>query len=356
MWTKINHTTYNGNLNNYSYPTNKEFGGLLVFLKQIATNKQIYLIDRLGWNPKYPPTDYDIYIICAFGESFNTDILHRLENDPAFADKQIVLLTSQFYQGPEFKRTKIFYIEHLHALIPFLQKPEYTKLQTRKFTHGSLSNRNAMHKALVTAKLLGKFGNKLQYTFCNTPSSEYDQTTFTSGWQKLISEFELTITDSEIELLNYIHVNPIKAPGHTWTLDNRVLKDSKLLWTCESMFVSCDDQPVAYLTEKIMKSIVTGCCFVLVSQERSTERLKLLGFESFESEFKLDYDSDVDSIRYKKIFEFIDTFDQDKLLDSPAIQELVDYNHNHFYHTFYDHVTKTNVDKIQQAIEYINAI
>jgi hypothetical protein len=39
MWTKINHTTYNGNLNNYSYPTNKEFGGLLVFLKQIASRE-----------------------------------------------------------------------------------------------------------------------------------------------------------------------------------------------------------------------------------------------------------------------------------------------------------------------------
>ena len=72
-------TLYSGDLKEYSYPCDKEFGDLLFFLKRIKTNKKIHLTDITKWEMTYLPTEYDIYIICSFGEFVNENFLNLID-------------------------------------------------------------------------------------------------------------------------------------------------------------------------------------------------------------------------------------------------------------------------------------
>jgi hypothetical protein len=350
MWE--NNLVYRGDLFKYPYPTNKEVGGLLGFLKRVNTPHRVYLLDVPRWNLPLPPTDYDIYIICMFGEAVNEDYIIKLDQHPDYANKQIILLTSQFYLQPAFTRTQVFYIEHLHTAIPFLPRPEYTRLANRQITHGSLSRRNAIHKTVLTAKLLNKFGTDLQYSFCNDKSNEYTDP------QKVIDimtglGFDLT---NDIDIINSLHYTAIILDGPQWGVDNHVYHNSQLIWTAESMFVSRDDGPTAYITEKLMKDIISGSPFVAVSQKNTLERLRLLGFETYETEFGISYDDKSDIDRYTAIFDLIDNFDLKSVLESAPVQDIADYNHNYFYTDFYNRVEQNNIELIDQLIEYVNAI
>ena len=350
MWE--NNLVYCGDLFKYPYPTNKEVGGLLAFLKRVNTQHRVYLIDVPRWNLPMPPVDYDIYIMCMFGEAVNEDYITTLDQHPDYAGKQIILLTSQFYLQPAFTHTQVFYIEHLHTVIPFLPKSEYTRLANRQITHGALSHRNAIHKTILTAKLLNKFGTELQYSFCNSKSNEYTDP------QKVIDimtglGFDLR---NDIDTINYLHQNPVTVDGPQWGVDNPVYQNSQLIWTAESIFVSQDNGPTAYITEKLMKAVISGSPFIAVSQKNTLERLRLLGFETYEREFGIDYDDKSDIDRYTAIFDLIDNFNLKPVLESAKVQDIADYNHNYFYTTFYNHVEQNNIELIDQLIEYINAI
>jgi hypothetical protein len=350
MWE--NNLVYRGDLFKYPYPTNKEVGELLGFLKRVNTSHRVYLIDVPRWNLPMPPTDYDIYIMCMFGEAVNEDYIIKLDQHPDYVNKQIILLTSQFYLQPVFTRTRVFYIEHLHTVIPFLPRPDYTRLANRQFTHSSLSHRNAIHKTILTAKLLNKFGTDLQYSFCNGKSNEYTDP------QKVIDimtglGFDLS---NDIDTINTLHYNPVTVDGPQWGVDNPVYHNSQLIWTAESMFVSRDDGPTAYITEKLMKAMISGSPFIAVSQKNTLERLKLLGFETYEKEFGIYYDNKSDIDRYTDIFDLIDNFNLKTVLESATVQDIADYNHNYFYTDFYNLVEKNNIELIDQLIEYLNEI
>ncbi len=349
MWT--NNSVYQGSLANYSYPRDKEVGDLLDFLKQINPNKRVHLTDVPKWNLPVPPTDYDIYILCMFGEAVDEKYVNKLDQLPEFKDKQIVLLTSQYYQTPDYNRVKVFHIEHLHTVIPFLPRPKYTRLINRKFTHASLSHRNAVHKTILTAKLLKQFGQNLQYTFCNSQSNEYDSC---DTVVKIMQSIGLEVDEELPMVIQHLHNNPVKIHGHLWSVDNHIYHDSKLIWTAESIFVSNENAPTAYITEKTLKAIISGSCFISVGQQHTLARLRSLGFETYEKEFGIDYDNKFDFERYVAIFKLIDQFDLS--VDSSIIQDIADYNHNYFYGDFYNRVERDNIDRIQQVIEYVNAI
>jgi len=350
MWE--NNLVYRGDLFKYPYPTNKEVGGLLGFLKRVNTKHRVYLLDVPRWNLPLPPLDYDIYIMCMFGEAVNEDYITLLDQHPDYADKQIILLTSQFYLQPAFAHTQVFYIEHLHTVIPFLPRPEYTRLANRQITHGSLSHRNAIHKTILTAKLLNKFGTDLQYSFCNGKSNEYTDP------QKVIDimtglGFDLS---NDVDTIESLHYNPVTVSGPQWGVDNPVYCNSQLIWTAESIFVSRDDGPTAYITEKLMKAIISGSPFISVAQQHTLKRLKLLGFETYEEQFGICYDYQCDIDRYTAIFELIDNFNLTPALASTTVQDIADYNHDYFYTKFYTHVERHNTTLIDQLIEYVNAI
>jgi hypothetical protein len=350
MWE--NNSVYQGALSRYTYPTNKEVGSLLGFLKRVNTSHRVYLLDVPRWNLLLPPTDYDIYIMCMFGEAVNEDYITAIDQHPKYADKQIILLTSQFYLQPTFTHTQVFYVEHLHTVIPFLPKPEYTRLANRQITHGSLSHRNAIHKTILTAKLIKAFGTDLQYSFCNGKSNEYTDP------QKVIDVmsglgFDLS---KDVDTINALHHDPVIVAGPQWGVDNPVYQNSQLIWTAESIFVSRDDGPTAYITEKLMKAVISGSPFIAVSQKNTLERLRLLGFETYENEFGINYDDKSDIDRYTAIFDLIDNFNLKPVLESAAVQQLADYNHDYFYTKFYNYVEQNNIELIEKVIEYINAI
>lgn len=349
MWK--NDTIYNGDLFLYKYPVDKEVGELLKFLKQVKSKKRIFLSDVPRANAPLPPIDYDVYIICIFGEAVDDDFVDRLDQSPAFVDKQLIVLTSQFYKEPKFARVNVFYLEHIHTIIPFLPKPTYTKLGDRKYTHGVLSNRNAIHKTVTIAKLLDKFNTDVQYSFCNTGSTEYSSPADIQG---IMQGMGILLNEQECSTIQSLHDNPVTIPGKPWDVDNCIYHNSKLMWTVESIFVSHSNGATAYLTEKTMKSIITGSCFILVSQRHSLERLKSLGFETFEDVFDLSYDNFYDSTRYQKIFELIDNFNLYDQLG--AAQDKADYNHNYFYNDFYKRIEQDNSNRVEEIINYINAI
>ena len=353
MWT--NNTVYQGPLKEYHYPTDKEVGSLLVFLKKISTKHRVYLLDVPRWNLPLPPDNYDIYIICMFGESVDTDYVKKLDQLPDYENKKIILLTSQFYKKPNFNRIKTFYIEHLHTVLPFLPKVEYTQISKRKFTHGVLSNRNAIHKTVLTVKLLNQFDKDLQYSFCNTSSNEYRDPLQVI---EVMSNLGINLGDETriIDFLQKLHQNPVVVPGHNWSIKNRIYQDSQLIWTAESIFLSEDNDPTSYITEKLLKSIISGSPFVSVAQKNTLERLKLLGFETYEKEFGINYDNKADRDRYISIFNLIDNFDLKQVLLSSTIQDLANFNHNYFYTNFYKHVENNNTELIDQMIEYVNAL
>lgn len=346
MWA--NETVYRGNLAKYPYPADKEVGDFLKFLKQIKSNKRIYLLDVPRWNLPLPPLDYDVYILCMFGEAVDEDYLTRIDNNQEFSNKHVILLTSQYYYNPKFSSICVFYIEHLHTVIPFLPKPEYTRLSNRQFTHGSLSHRNAVHKTILTAKLLKQFGDDLQYSFCNGKSDEYND------YNTVVQIIQSYGFNTDLSTIKFLHDNPRVIPGPQWSVDNSIYHNSRLIWTAESMFISDENKSTAYITEKTLKSIISGSCFISVGQQHTLKRLKDLGFETYEQEFGIDYDTKYDQERYQAIFNLIENYNLDTT--TKHVQEIADYNHNYFYGDFYKNVEQANAGRIEQLIDYINEL
>lgn len=207
-----------------------------------------------------------------------------------------------------------------------------------------MSRRNSLHKTIITARLLNRFPDNLNYSFCNL---------LLNGPVTNIKDFypDLELTDADTSTIEYLHNNPLVVPGEQWDTDNVIYRDSKLIWTLESMFLSKQNEPVAYLTEKIVKSIVTGSAFVLVSQQHSYQRLADMGFESA---VKLKTDDQLDNKRFAELFDLVNNYDFEDLLAQPQTQEIVDYNYNYFWGAFYSHIEYRNQDRITEILDYIN--
>jgi len=339
MWW--NKTIYSGDLKNYTYPRDIECSDLLRFLKQVNSNLRIHLTDVIFYN-NYPPADYDMYIVCAFGEAVDEDYIRRLDAD--LSRPNPILITSQLYDTTNYQRVRVFRLEHLHTIRRFFNQTEYSKLASRSCTHGSLSRRNSLHKTIITARLLNRFPGNLNYSFCNL---------LLNGDVTNIKDFypDLELTDADTSTIEYLHNNPLVVPGEQWDTDNVIYRDSKLIWTLESMFLSKQNEPVAYLTEKIVKSIVTGSAFVLVSQQHSYQRLADMGFESA---VKLKTDAQLDNERFAELFDLVNNYDFEDLLAQPQTQEIVDYNYNYFWGAFYSHMAYKNQDRIAEIMDYIH--
>jgi hypothetical protein len=136
--SKWNSTIYSGPLEHYVYPNDKEYGEFLIFLKQITNSRvRIHLTDQNHWTMPFPPSDYDVYIVCSFGEFVNEEVLHKIDQE--LGHKQLILLTSQYYTPTDLKNFTIFTIEHLHTITRFFNPTEYKQLAARPDTHATQS-------------------------------------------------------------------------------------------------------------------------------------------------------------------------------------------------------------------------
>lgn len=342
MWNKA---IYSGALKDYTYPRDIECCTLLQFLKQVDTTKRVHLTDVIF--DKYPVAGYDLYIVCCFGEFINEAFIDKLDNDNNLPE--VILITSQLFTTTNYKKVKVFHLEHLHTIRRYFTKEPYLKLASRLNTHGSLSSRSAFHKTFITVKLLQKHSTGYDYTFCDKPTAEYRLDNFANDLNLYYPNIKLTPV--EIETIHYLHNNKKTVPGGEWDIDNDIYRDSKMIWATESIFLSRQHSSLAYLTEKTIKPIVSGTGFVLVGQQRVYERLDSLGFKSI---IDVDFDYSDDTTRFNKLFDLIDNYDFDELLNSKQAQEIVDYNYNYFWGAFYSHIEYKNRDRITEILDYIN--
>lgn len=342
-----------GNLKNYnSYQS--EIGELLVFLKDLKQPKSIYLCEILNWNTPYPDTNYDIYIFGAFGEFPNTDLLDKIDNDANFTNKELIVLTSVYF-SKEYKNIKCFFIEHLHTIVNLLdnQQVERKQLIARKYNHAALSRRNSFHKTYLIYNLQ-KYLNDVQYTLMNVSSVEFYEKTV--NFKNEIETFlGIEISEEDSNVMFDMHKQTRSISGDQWDTNNDIYNESKLIWTPESIFLTTDN-PTGYLTEKVFKSIISRSCFILVSQCDSYKRLKSLGFQTFEEQFNINFDSLEDCDRFDSMIQLMKSFDFNTMLNSKEVQEIVDYNYNYFINGFYNNVEEQNKPRIAEVIEYINAL
>lgn len=347
-----NCTFYSGDLKDYSYPCDKEFGDLLFFLKRIKTNKKIHLTDINYHEIKYLPKHYDIYITCDFGEFVNENFLNLIDQDDYFKNKLVILLTSQYWEPNKFNAIKVFHLEHLQTITRFFTTIESKNIKERSYTHGTLSRRTAFHKSYTLVNLLERFTKDVQYTFCDMPEQEYSLKELAQTLN--IYYPGLTLTDNQLNILTYLHDNPTTVSGPQWSIDNSIYAESQLIWTTESIFLSRHYAPTAYLTEKTVKSIVSRTPFIVVGQKHSYARIKSLGFLDYTDEFNIQFDELSDLDRFAGIVNLMDTFDFSSFLTSNRAQEIADHNYHYFFNGFVDHVNRQNEEKIEQILEFIN--
>jgi len=118
-------------------------------------------------------------------------------------------------------------------------------------------------------------------------------------------------------------------------------------------------QDKLHLTEKVFKPIVSKRPFLLVAAPGNLAYLKRYGFRTFDRWIDESYDAEPDHyVRIEKI-----TFEIAKLCAMPGpvlkqmhaeMQEVLEYNFQHFYTTFKDLIVDELVDNFEHILCQIN--
>jgi hypothetical protein len=183
-------------------------------------------------------------------------------------------------------------------------------------------------------------------------------------WRKTIENPE-TPLDNRARVKIYHALKNINAP---LTIDTdkphgAMSANVSLDWLTDALFHVVTEtvyfQPKLHLTEKVFKPIVARRPFFLVSTPGSLAYLKSYGFKTFDRWIDESYDQEPDHyVRIEKI-----TFELAKLCAmSPALlkqmhtemNEVLEYNFNHFYTTFKDMIVDELVDNFDHILCQIN--
>lgn len=117
--------------------------------------------------------------------------------------------------------------------------------------------------------------------------------------------------------------------------------------------------PKLHLTEKIFKPIVTKRPFILVAAPGNLAYLKSYGFRTFDRWIDESYDLEQDHyVRIEKITAEIAKLcalsHSDLKQIHAEMQEILEYNFNHFYTTFKDLIVDELVDNFEHILNQIN--
>jgi hypothetical protein len=117
--------------------------------------------------------------------------------------------------------------------------------------------------------------------------------------------------------------------------------------------------PKLHLTEKVFKPIIAKRPFFLVSTPGSLAYLKSYGFKTFDQWIDESYDSEED--HYMRIEKITAELARLCALDRGALekihlemQEVLEYNYNHFYNKFKDIIVDELVDNFEGVLRQIN--
>lgn len=346
--------TYKGTLDQYNF-TSPEIGNLLEFLQDCTHKEKIWLVDSTDLLFDMPPKGYDTYIIGCFGELANLEYLNKLDKE--YSTSKLVCLTSQDLTNCcSLENFQIFYIEHLHKLKTYFPQTDVKSLLDRNNLHSITSRRFEPQRYLFTAALLTLYPNSIYSLVRMFESKRF-------GFEQLALELEnrfaYTISDPLIEskIKKLLDDEPKILPGHQWSIDNDAYLNSKCHWVTESIFLSLENAPTAYITEKTIKPIVAGCAFVLIGQSGVYHRLHQLGFQTNYDLFGIEFDhGHIDSIRIEKILALMKKLDDEFIFDNVSqLQQSVNYNYNHFYNQLASTCDQLNAQAKLDAVKYINS-
>jgi len=187
---------------------------------------------------------------------------------------------------------------------------------------------------------------------------------FHDGWQETIQDSENPLDNrARVKIYNALKdldqpllidtENPTGSMSATVDLDN--LTSALFHVVTETVYF----QDKLHLTEKVFKPIVAQRPFMLVSTPGSLAYLKSYGFRTFDQWIDESYDAETDHyIRIEKITKEIarlcamtpSALEQMHL----EMQEVLEYNFNHFYTGFKDRIIDELVDNFEHILCRIN--
>jgi hypothetical protein len=185
---------------------------------------------------------------------------------------------------------------------------------------------------------------------------------FADNWQQTIEDPE-NLLDNRARVKIYKTLKDVTLPL-TIDTDNPVgsmSADVKLDNLTSALFHVVTEtiyfQDKLHLTEKVFKPIVAKRPFILVAAPGNLAYLKSYGFKSFDSWINESYDQETDHyIRIEKI-----TVEINRLCKLSSnelkqmhqeMQDILEYNFNHFYTTFKELIINELVDNFNSVIPY----
>lgn len=129
------------------------------------------------------------------------------------------------------------------------------------------------------------------------------------------------------------------------------------LWNVVTETVYYDEK--LHLTEKIFKPIVTRRPFILVAAPGNLAYLKSYGFRTFDRWIDESYDNELDpDIRIQKIADQLERLcamsQRDLMQMYSEMQEILEFNHQHFYTNFKKIIVNELIDNFEVCIKQYN--
>jgi hypothetical protein len=187
---------------------------------------------------------------------------------------------------------------------------------------------------------------------------------FHDGWQKTIED-PVNPLNNQARLKIYHALKNVKdpltidTPNPNGALSANVNLDelTSALWHIVTETIYFD--PKLHLTEKIFKPIVAKRPFILVGAPGNLAYLKSYGFRTFDRWIDESYDAEPDHyIRIEKITEQIKQLcalsPEDLKTMHVEMQEVLEYNFNHFYSRFKNTIVDELVDNFADVLDQIN--
>lgn len=131
----------------------------------------------------------------------------------------------------------------------------------------------------------------------------------------------------------------------------------RALWNVVTETVYYDEK--LHLTEKVFKPIVTKRPFILVAAPGNLAYLKSYGFKTFDRWIDESYDNETDNdIRIQKISDQLERLCnmpwEDLMTMYKEMQEILDFNYDHFYNKFKEIIVNELVDNFEVCTKQYN--
>lgn len=332
------------------------------WIRQLPTNKKIYLALWQHWDSKDLPPGYNIYIVSFHIEAVNIEWLRQqvqIVNAPI-----IVLHDGSHYDceitGVEFV-SFFYWHEQIRKIINWFGiQPR--SMPTHKF--GAICNRISQSKFLITTKLLESAKDQSLIALSDRielANVHYWSSTGNAELDRLTQIFREKYLGKIIKIDDFDNKNS-NATSITSNPWQPVLTNSAVYFSNESFhysYMMFNDTsfiyPGPFLTEKTMKCLISGCTIVPVGQFETYKTLSKFGLQ-FDYDFDTSWDNDPgNSSRLHSVVNLIDDLNA---LDIEQLElnnrEVNAYNQNCLVSgKFWNAVNAANEQAVEQIFELI---